>query len=202
MVSILHGQCTTNAQDKPDNEFNPTIAGRISANGVVAYGNEFHFSLSTPGPAAYAETGLWVIQTVDNCYIRCGISGNPNTTNQWYNTSGVGQGAPGVITGAGTTIFTLGELCDEVRIDHTEVTTLGTPTFNNVSSTYTDNTFFTPTQDAKYGRTVDAYMTSAPDPATPDDGRIQLAVTFRKSGKNDYTITFEGRARALSEWGF
>lgn len=201
-MTIGHASSTVNAAVLKISAFQPTIQGRVSANGNVAYGNDYEFNLSAPGPNASCDTGIWVIQTATNCYVRCGINDSPNTTNQWYNTGGVGQGAPGTIASTGATIFTLGEQCDEVRINHTDNTSSGSPTFTTVSGSYTDNAFFTPTQDTKYGRVVNTFNSSSPEPSVATDGNIVCAITFRKAGLDDYTVSFTGRARSNAEWGF
>ena len=187
-----------NAQNKVST-FAPTQYGRHSAIGYVALGDDYTFNLGSPGPTASCDVGIWVIQTVDNCYIRVGINDNPNVVNTWYNTSSVSQGAPGLISSTGATVFELGEQCDTVTIDHTDTTVASTPTFATVSSSYTDNSAFAPTQDAKYGRQVQVADISDLSP-TPTEGYVTFDVTFSKAGLDDYNIIFSVFGAAQAEW--
>lgn len=179
--------------------FSPTIYGRVEASGYVALGDDYTFNLGAPGPTASCDVGIWVIQTVDNCYIRVGINDSPNTVNTWYNTGGASQGAPGLISSTGATVFELGEQCDTVTIDHTDNTVASSPTFATVSSSYTDNSAFAPTQDAKYGRQVQVADISSQSP-TPTEGYVSFDVTFVKAGLDNYNITYRVYATALAEW--
>ena len=178
-----------------------TVFGRVEANGLVASGNDVEFNIGSPGPNASCDVAIWVIQTSTNCYIRVGINDDPSPVNTWYNTAGVSQGDPGNTNTAGATVYELGEQCDTVKIDHTETTDSGGPTFTNPPSggSYTDNVAFSPTQDTKYGREIQVFSTSSPA-GDAEQGTVTFAVTFSKAGYEDATVTFEIRAASFSSW--
>lgn len=200
-MSVVHAVATVANAAKSSAGFSPTTYGRISANGHVAVGDDYEFSLGGPGINASCDVAIWVIQTATNCYIRVGINDNPSQTNTWYNTSGVSQGDPGNTSTTGATVYELGEQCDSVKINHTDVTVDGSPTFTNPPSggTYTDNSAFSPTQDTKYGREIQVLDTSSLG-ATAQEGTVTFEVTFIKSGYTDLVVTFSIRAKALSQW--
>jgi hypothetical protein len=198
----MHASSTVaNAAKSSVAGFSPTIFGRISTNGHVAIGDDYHFNLGSAGPTASCDVAIWVIQTSTNCYIRVGINDDPNIVNTWYNTSGSAQGDPGNTSTTGATVYELGEQCDTVTIDHTDTTIASTPTFTNPPSggSYTDNSAFSPTQDIKYGREIQVTDVSALNPIATE-GTVTFAVTFSKTGYDDATVTFTIRAKALSEW--
>jgi len=181
-----------------------TIAGRQAASGDVVYAN---FASDTIDSIITANSyaAIWLIKTSDNCYIRVGTDGSSNTvtSENWYNTGGTAQGDPGARTGTGTTVFTLGQVPDTVNIYNVnENTTLGTPTWANTpgGTSYTSDdksTFFNPTQDAKYGRTIQCNASAGPGfDFDVHEGNFDVQFTFRKADISDYTITFQGHGRA------
>lgn len=200
-MSIIHASSTIANAAQASAGFQPTIFGRITANGYVVEGRDLVFTLGSSGPSASCDVAIWVIQTSTNCYIRVGINDNPNLVNTWYNTSGVSQGDPGDTNTTGATVFELGEQCDTVTIDHTDTSDNGSPTFTNPPSggSYTDNSSFSPTTDVKYGREIQVLDVSSLG-FTPEEGSLTFDVTFSKTGYDDYNITFSAKARAESTW--
>lgn len=204
-MSIMHSAAATMPRQTPTG-FSPTISGRIDANGIVVYGNDVDFAIFPADASAGDRAAIWVIQTSTNCFIRVGrwISGNGDT---WYNTVGVSQGDPGLYTGTGTTVFELGEQCDSVNIYNSNDNTTDAPsaqgsvTYIAIGSYTSDDktTFFAPTQDTKYGRQVYAQETETGIGFNTAVGEVTVQFTFRKSGYDDYTITFRGRARANAD---
>jgi len=182
-----------------------TISGRQAASGDVVYSSNSDFvfdDISEPTSAA----AIWLIKTSTDCFIRVGtdVGGDIGVASEnWYNTGGTGQGDPGAISGTGTTVFQLGQLPDTVNIYNVnENTTAGTPAFTNTTggTSYTSDdksTFFAPVTDSKYGRRVSCtpFVTGGFD-VDIDEGNFDIQFTFRKADISDYTITFQGHARA------
>lgn len=201
-MTIIHQASVINAAWKsPGSAFNPTNSGRIDANGYVVYANDIDFEIS-PGSASASDTAaMWVIQTATDCFIRVGRATAGDGDN-WYNTGGTGQGDPGAWTGTGTTIFQLNEQCDTVNIYNSNDNSInGTPTFSVVGTSYTSDdktTFFAPTQDTKYGRRVICSAFQSGFGSDQETGECTMQFTFRKSGYDDYTITFRSRANATA----
>lgn len=186
--------------------FAPTVSGRTGetspGTNYVVYAQAVDFEIAPGTASTITDSAIHLIKTSTDCFIRVGCNASPLTTEQWYNTGGTPQGDPGVSTGTGTNVFQLNEVPDSVNIYNVaETNTLGTSTFSNVNggTSYTSDdksTFFSPTTDAKYGRNIasDASCTGG-FCSDIDDGYIQLQFTFRKTGADDYTVTFSGRAR-------
>lgn len=197
-MSIMTLSSTIQQPPPKPPSFEPTIFGRIDANGYVVYASDTDFALSPGTASALDSAGLWVIQTATDCFIRVGRATNGDG-DQWYDTGGTGQGDPGIYTGTGATVFQLNEQCDTVNIyNKQDTSTTGTPDFYAMGSYTSDDkgTFFAPTQDTKYGRRVEAVAFQSGLGVDTEDGQTTIQVTFRKAGLDDYTITFRGRARA------
>lgn len=186
--------------------FNPTILGRTSAtspsSNYVVYMASSDFELAPGTAVATGTSAVWLIKTSTDCFIRVGGNTSPAGTEQWYNTGGTQQGDPGLQTGTGTNVFQLNQVPDTVNIyNKLDNNTLGTCSFTNTSggTSYTSDdksTFFNPTQDAKYGRMVVAAASCTGGFCNDvDDGYTQVQFTFRKSGLDDYTVTFTARGR-------
>jgi len=182
-----------------------TISGRQAASGDVVYSANSDFVIDDISEPT-ANAAMWLIKTSTDCFIRVGtdVGGDIGTTTEtWYNTGGTSQGDPGTRTGTGTTVFQLGQLPDTVNIYNVnENTTAGSPSWANTpgGTSYTSDdksTFFAPTTDAKYGRNIfcDALVTGGFD-IDIVEGNFDIQFTFRKAGISDYTITFQGHARA------
>jgi len=193
---------STNARPGASAEFAPTIDGQVEADGHAVYSSHSDFVIDDIA-TANGDICIWLIQTVDNCYIRVGADGAAGASDNWYDDLGAAQGDPGSRTTTGATIFTLGEVPDSVNIYNLADTTfVGAPAYAAYGTAYTSDdksTFFSPTQDAKYGRMIDSYASAGPGfDSDVEDGHIEVQYTFRKAGASDYTITFSGRARALA----
>ena len=203
-MSIMHASSVVIAQRPPISTFQPTISGRIEANGDVVYSTWSDFALSPASASSQADAAIWLIKTATDCFIRVGTSGSGDFgTENWYNTGGTGQGDPGLWSGTGTDVFQLNEVPDTVNIwNKADNTTLGSPTFNLLGSSYTSDdktTFFNPTQDTKYGRRIRSSAFQSGFGTDTEEGNFDIQFTFRKSGKDDYTITFQGHSRAQAD---
>lgn len=181
--------------------WNPTIFGRIEANGDVAYMYASEIVLS--GIAVVdARSYIYVIKGASDTYIRVAryYTDTP-LTDQWYNTVGVGQGSPGAYPSSWATVFQLNDIPDTINIYRTSQTQSEFPSFPAIGSYTSDDkvTFFNPTQDVKYGGYVDCHADAGPgfDQET-EEGTSKLQVTFRKAGRVDYTITFKVHAKAVA----
>lgn len=202
---MLSGMGVRRAAWAGGSTWNPTNLARIASNGDTVYARGRDDQIS-PGPAlSTADAGIWILRTGGEIYVRVGCDATGNTVNieQWYNTGGTGQGAPGTISSAGTTIFTIGGdtgVTVNLYIANA-VTVSGTPSFSDVpGGSWTNDdksTFFTPTADTKYGRRVVTSASQSGIGISNEEGYTDLQITFRKSGETDYTITY--RARADSE---
>ena len=194
-------------------DFAPTISGRylmgspIVTTDLVVYSVGSDFDIGPNGTAiSQGASAVWLIKSATDCFIRVAADAAPGTDN-WYNTGGTAQGDPGTRTGTGTTVFQLNDIPDTVNIYNVvDTTTVPTPDYGNNFSgatAYTSDdkvTFFDPSQDSKYGRGIvcDAECINESFCGDTEDGRSVIQFTFRKSGKNDYTITFLQRARATA----
>ncbi len=176
--------------------FDPNILGRIDANGFVVEADGSDEDIDPGSASCDTEAGIWVIQTATEAFVRCGcevVVANTLSLERWFDTGGTSQGDPGIISSAGATIFELGTTCDSVRINRTTNSISGTPVFAQIGS-YTNNSFFTPTQDVKYGGRVDSLAQQSGFGISNETGETTLAITFRKTGESDYTVTFRARA--------
>lgn len=187
--------------------FSPIIYGRVHADGYVCLSDWLEFALSPASASATADVGIWLIATADNCYVRCGVQGSGDFgIEQWYNTSGTGQGDPGTIGSTGATVFELGAVPDTVNIYNANDNTIaGAPSFTNVSGTYTSDdksTFFSPTTSTKYGRRCNTSAFQSGFGTDTETGEVTIQFTFRKSGETDYTVTFRGRATSEASVDF
>ena len=205
-MSAIHFASVVNATQRRDDAFAPTLSGRETTDSPgsqhVVYANGDDFELSPVSASANGYAGVWVIQTATDCFVRCGADATGNLADEdWYNTSGAAQGDPGSRAGTGTTVFQLNETCDEVRISHSgDVDVIGTCTYGNITGGggYTAGSFFTPTQDTKYGREVLASSSQSGLGSTTEIGYTEIEITFRSSGKADYTVSFTARGRAIA----
>lgn len=204
-MSIIHSASVVASATRQVTEFDPTISGRVEANGDVVYSTWSDFAISPSSAYSEGEAGIWLIQTATDCFIRVGANGTGDFgTENWYDTGGTGQGDPGLLTSAGTTVFQLNELADTVNIwNKADNSTQGTPSFSNTTggTGYTSDdktTFFSPTQSAKYGRKVLCISAQSGTGTTTEEGNFDIQFTFRKGGKNDYTITFQGHSKAVA----
>lgn len=199
-MTIIHQQAVVATAG-----WNETLYGRIEANGDVCYGRDIEFNLGSPGPNATARSYLWVVQEGGACKVYCAVNNSPNVTNQWYNTGGSPQGAPGTWPSSGAVILDIGEEVDSVNIytvAENDLGTTGTLSFGEVG-TFTDDdktTFFAPSSGVDYGGYVDCNNPSTPPSANSCEGERVIQFTFRKSGRDDLTYTFQAHAYAWSEW--
>lgn len=205
-MSIIHASSVVNATARRDDQFAPTLSGRetttspATSHVVRSAGSDFELSPTPAASNGYA--GVWFIQTATDCFIRVGADATGDSPDDdWYNTSGVAQGDPGSRGGTGTTVFQLNETCDEVQISHEgDVNVIATCTYGNIigGTGYTAGSFFTPTQDAKYGREVLASASQSGLGFDSEEGYTEVKFVFRKSGKDDYTVIFTARGRATA----
>lgn len=183
--------------------FAPTVSGRLGLGTTatrVVEGSADDYVLGG-GSSADGSCAIWVLRTGGDVYIRVGCRGAGNGTpvEQWYNQAGAGQGDPGEESTAGTTIFQLNEDVDTVNIYASafDSTTTGSPNFAAIG-TFTDDqktTFFLPTADVKYGRSLDC---DGGGGTGLNEALISIEVTFRKAGLDDYTVKFTGFA--FADW--
>ena len=196
-MTIIHAQSVIASGGS--SEFAPTILGRIAATGVVSDMTAYDLEIEPSQASADADTGLWVLRTGGDVYIRVGGNASPPDEENWYNEAGVDQGNPGTQTSGGTVIFQLNEDVDSVNIYAAALDTIifNSPAFFKIG-TYTDDdksTFFLPTNDVKYGR----QCTCESQGSDNNIGDHTIQVTFRKTGKDDLTVSFRSRTSAEAE---
>lgn len=201
-MSIGHFASVISATQRRDDQFAPTIDGRVDADGIVEYSFESDFEISPLDAYADDRAVIWLIKTSTDCFVRVGRWQGGDPFDEWYNGVGTAQGDPGLYTGTGTTVFTLNEVPDTVNIyNKQDTTTTGSPVFTAYGTSYTSDdktTFFNPTQDAKYGRYVDCSSAITGLGTDTHEGETTLQFTFRSSGKDDYTVTFRVRCKTTA----
>lgn len=180
--------------------FAPTELGRQASTDAfsqrVVWATATEFSVN---PAdSEAEVDIWIETDAGETYIRVEsyADGDTSTVEQWYNTGGTGQGAPGT----DEDIMTLGERVDSINIY--------TRTFNsglNVThqqqwASFTDDdktTFFVPTNGSKYGYRLRASVVTSSSAAAASNNWLQF--TCRKAGYTDLTFLYRGEISASAE---
>jgi len=180
-------------------DFAPTLIGRIAANGdvVTSLAADFDFGSSS----ASCSLDLWILFTSTDAFVRVttDASGSGATDERWFNPAGVSQGTPGL----NENVYQLNERPDSVNIFTSVLddSDSGVNRNNKPGGTlFTDDnqvTFFNPTNNVVYGYRLNA---QANDPgASIARGDITLALTFRKAGASDLTVSFSGNVDAEAE---
>lgn len=187
-------------------DFSPTLTGKtftITPDIVVSNWQESEDSSPAPGTSsAWGRNEIWVIDNGTDIEIRVAGDGNGNGINviTWYDTSDIAQSAPPDDNRVpGTTIFELNERSGvTVKIRVVSQPATSGMTYTKIGS-YTDNSFFSLTQDVDYGWQMEA---DAEDPTGPSNVLEQQVIefTFAKSGYNNYTVTYEQEVDVGASW--
>lgn len=178
--------------------FSPTIYGRQAAVNYVVYAFGDTETIDFPaGAGSGCDIVLYATASDIELRVSAAATGNVAVDEEWYDTSGT----PGDAGSGYVTIFKLNERTDVTVNIYTSNQTVGFGdgvTFSD-QGTWTDDdksTFFNPTNATNYGSTVDCDSSQTVPGSDADQGYFTLQFTFRKTGYNDYTISFQAFAQS------
>lgn len=171
-------------------DFSPTyVAAQTSDTGGLAVRAVMDDDQEFSAAHAEARCIIWVETSASETYVRVDITNKDGATEDldWYNTSGVGQGDPGVDQNA----MSLGERVDTVKIRKVSEDVADDGAVSSKEGTFTDDLAFNPTNTLNYGYRINVESTDEGGAPDSDTGNIVIEFTFVKSGFNDLVVEYK-----------